>query len=573
MPLAHRLFVSADSSPSGRSRRHPGVVRAVLAAGLIGFVCLTHRLPSDSPTSAPKSTTSRTRPAPRPVPTPELDAAMATLGLKSEVDGSSIQHDPQRAAFVYDSPAAVSGAAFEATLSDARPALTVRRKDSAFGVTLEGVGLPSEPASRRDGVVLYPMAGGRLSAVYRPTSTGVKEDILVTHPLALGLAPLDWRLSLPPELEARLETDGSIGIYGPDRYLSGDIQIGDEKSRALIENARRNAPRTRLLYRLPAPIVTDAAGVVYRDVARFELEPVRSALVRARGVEESDDGGLPTRDGRELQEQQQKQQQCALTGRTTNDPSVSVNPKPETRNSRLLRVVVSPSVARLAYPISIDPSVVITTSADFMAGNNEGLVTTGGNQLTREKLTSGRLVSWGATTAFTSARTDHAAVAYNGYMYIIGGYIGGTESTDVQVAPIAGAGGVGPWSAGTALTLARGECAAVAYNGYLYVTGGYDGAAYTSTVYYAPLNPADGTIGAWNTTTAFTGVRGSHGAAAWNGRLYVIGGRDAFPLADVQYADFKADGTLGAWTAGAALPNERTRFGCAVNNGFTRPSL
>ena len=100
---------------------------------------------------------------------------------------------------------------------------------------------------------------------------------------------------------------------------------------------------------------------------------------------------------------------------------------------------------------------------------------------------------------------------------------------------------------------------AIYYNGYVYAVGGRSGAGPSAinTVYYAPVN-ANGSIGAWQLTTNLPQATAAHGAAAYNGRMYVWGGWTTnYPTINVcRYAPINPDGTLGAWTTSAVtIPN------------------
>ena len=59
-----------------------------------------------------------------------------------------------------------------------------------------------------------------------------------------------------------------------------------------------------------------------------------------------------------------------------------------------------------------------------------------------------------APPAFTTARYAHTSVAYNGYLYVIGGE-NSSELTNVQFAPINSNGSVGAWTATTSFTTKR----------------------------------------------------------------------------------------------------------------------
>ena len=98
---------------------------------------------------------------------------------------------------------------------------------------------------------------------------------------------------------------------------------------------------------------------------------------------------------------------------------------------------------------------------------------------------------------------------------------------------------------------------AVAYNGFLYVLGGYQGHFESrNEVQFARIRE-DGTLGSWASTTPFDGPRYDHGVVANDGFLYVLGGHGAESsnLSDVQYAPIRPDGTLGAWAQTTPFEN------------------
>ncbi|HEU0266053.1 MAG TPA: hypothetical protein VFQ70_00310, partial [Candidatus Saccharimonadaceae bacterium] len=154
-----------------------------------------------------------------------------------------------------------------------------------------------------------------------------------------------------------------------------------------------------------------------------------------------------------------------------------------------------------------------------------------------------------SSNTFTNARTYPEAVAYNGYLYIMGGLNGSTYYNDVQYAPLAANGSVGAWTtSANSFTNARYRFAAVAYGGYLYIMGGLNGSTYYNDVQYAPL-AANGSVGAWNQTASFASPRDAFPAVAANGYVYLIGGYDGTNFyGDVQYASVNSNGTLSGWS-------------------------
>lgn len=197
-------------------------------------------------------------------------------------------------------------------------------------------------------------------------------------------------------------------------------------------------------------------------------------------------------------------------------------------------------------------------------------------------------ISWAATTALPVALQGLSAVvapitsagATKTFVYALGGNTAASSTLNGKIDNVATvnintvndgtagtiAGSLGAtWSAGIALPAARGFAAAALANGFnsqasgngtLYVLGGLDASGLaTNTVYFASLN-ADGTTGAWISTTALPDFRYALGAAVFQGRIYVAGGADitATPTATVWSSPINADGTLGAWSVLPALP-------------------
>ena len=358
----------------------------------------------------------------------------------------------------------------------------------------------------RNGNRITYTAGEGIHVVYTFKSNGVKEDIIFDEP---GKEPVElgFRLEIDPMLEARIDSRGNVLMYGPNTILSGFIQTGDEKSAGLILNARRQAPKDNLLYIIPAPVVIDGAGHTYKNMAHFSLK--KSVLtIHAKGL------------------------------------------------------------AHLPAPVTIDPSIVVTTSADFLTGNNEGMISFDVDAINRAVPSGGSISNWTSTSGFPTPRLGHTSVAYNGYLYVIGGSSNGpVYRNDVQYAPINADGTIGSWTATTSFNTVRSGHTSVAYNGYLYVLGGSTATSRFNDVQYAPIN-ADGTIGSWTATTSFTTARSGHTSVAYNGYLYVIGGWNSIFFNDVQYAPINADGTIGSWNFTSSFSIERYGHASVAYNGY-----
>lgn len=384
--------------------------------------------------------------------------------------------------------------------------IRIRRAGVAAGIRVSpSAGVrPSGPAFERAGAILFPAATdgtpaadrrrAALAIVETARQDGVHEDLVLATPVGDRL-DVAWTLELDEGLEARLEAPGDVNIYGPSGPLLADAQVGDAATAKRLALARHIARKDRLLYRIPAPVVRDAAGRRARDLARFEL---RGSLLQLHAA----------------------------------------------------------GLSRLTYPIAIDPTVLVTTASELGLGGNleSGVdIDVGGNRIRRTRTRVG-VAAWSSTVAFPTPRNGHAAVAYNGYLYIVGGHDGAVPLNDVQVAPINPNGRVGAWTATTAFPTPRTNLASVAYDGFLYVIGGNIFGTCLADVQVAPIR-ADGMLGTWVSASGSLSARWGHAAVAQGGFLYVLGG-DTCGAVDnaVLAAPIRADGTLGTWTTNTGFP-------------------
>ena len=363
------------------------------------------------------------------------------------------------------------------------------------------------------GHLVFPLRGGN-QAVYTLKNNGLKEDIVVPKAAADTMS-FSYSLSLPKTLEARAIPDGNgaIGVYSADPTLFGNISYGSDSDRAAVEKARQNSPKNTLVFGLPSPVVKTPDGQ-QAGSARFELHGT------------------------------------TLT-------------------------VVATNLSAIHGAFTVDPSVVVTSTSDFQVGGNaeDNISFATAGKVTRGGLTGGSVSGgWSTATtsgAFTTTRSGLASVAYGGYLYIVGGYTStGSNQNDVQYAAIGSNGTLGSWSTTSSFANGRGGLAALAYNGYLYALGGYDGSTNYNSVQYAPIN-SNGTLGSWNATTSFTTGRRSPVAAVYNGYVYLAGGQNGTNYYDdVQYAAVKADGTLGTWATTSSFTTSRYAPGMVAYNGY-----
>jgi hypothetical protein len=182
----------------------------------------------------------------------------------------------------------------------------------------------------------------------------------------------------------------------------------------------------------------------------------------------------------------------------------------------------------------------------------------------------GIIDGWSATAALPEPRKAHAGFAAHGYVYAIGGADEANQrAATAYVARILDGGALGAWQEATPLPEPRAQSAGVYHSGFIYVIGGdADGKAPRTTVYYAPVDPADGTIGAWREGSQLPEGRVRATAAAAAGHLYLVGGEGLAETAQVLHAPIGADGSPGAWQLNTALPVPRSRHASVTAGGY-----
>lgn len=429
-----------------------------------------------------------------------------------------------------------------------------------------------------DGRLVYPMKHGA-KLIYTTKDNGMKEDIVVPKFVDSTL-DFTYQLKLPDTLRAKIQSDGSVGIFSADPILFGNVSTGSDMDAAKLQSARESAPKNHLLFALPAPVIKQTDGLSSAASTHF-----------------------------------------ALSGNTL--------------------TVVATHMDKAHYPVSVDPSIVVTNTSDFVTGNNEDDIAYGTDQISRGSLTGGTVPSWQTTTSLTTSRELAQTVYYNGYMYEIGGETDCSSGVSGCHTAIAGSGAIrraqvntdgtlgtwqdtstmpggstgyainfqavvynsklylfghitvasnyiaayyaninsdgtlGDWVAVTSLPQSNNAMGMTAYDGYMYLVGGGPGGGsgtYYNTVYYAAIN-ADGTLGSWISTSTLPDSVGMQAAVAYNGYIYSIGGASATGGTNhfvnaVYYAKVKADGSLGSWMTTASFSGPRYGQASYTYNGY-----
>lgn len=179
----------------------------------------------------------------------------------------------------------------------------------------------------------------------------------------------------------------------------------------------------------------------------------------------------------------------------------------------------------------------------------------------RAKPANGTITQWDKISEDYPTRINfHDAAVVKDRIYVVGGRINNDVRTnEVRYAAVTAAdGSLGSWTAVQGLPQAVSAAAVVAHNGYLYVTGGFNGTTALDTVYYAKVGD-DGNITTWQTAT-FTGARYFHEALVVDNKLIILGGTDGAEKVDVLAAPINSDGSLGAWVAQSPLPESLQQF-------------
>jgi len=210
--------------------------------------------------------------------------------------------------------------------------------------------------------LIYPLAGKEGAKVISLRSIGYKEDIVLEKSYGDKL-DFSYELALPESLEARLEKDGSLAIYGSDNTaLMGNVSAGTDKDAELLKNARKNSSKTKLVFRMPAPYIKETNNRKIVKQARFDL------------------------------------------------------------NGNVLTLKAD-NLKDLNYPISIDPTVYIETASKLMRGNNETNTDFDiDDELIQKSQTTGaRIDAWEDNLDFNNGTWDQGVAAAGGYIYRSGG--------------------------------------------------------------------------------------------------------------------------------------------------------
>ncbi|HPF30905.1 MAG TPA: hypothetical protein PLO25_01150 [Candidatus Saccharibacteria bacterium] len=227
--------------------------------------------------------------------------------------------------------------------------------------------------------IIFPFKNGTGWLVYTIQNTGVKEDIILNEYNSDTIS-FDYNLGLNNNYQAKIESDGSIGIYG-NLLFSGNIAATTDEDAELLQKAKENAEKDTLLFSIPAPTI-------------IEMDKNKSD---AKAIFELKDNKLK---------------------------------------------IIATNLKTAKFPLSIDPSIYVATAQQFMNGNNETNINFNVDEQLIEKgrTTGARFDEWLNTMSLPTSSWGGASVAAGGFIYSVGGStfsgkIYNTQGSDSFVVP------------------------------------------------------------------------------------------------------------------------------------------
>jgi len=296
-----------------------------------------------------------------------LGNADSLLSSKNDQYKKHITFDQKQQAYLFEYGASTAPNLTHANVGTVAATIP---KDPAKGVTVSDsmnkVDFTMKPKlqlmeGRQDGNrITFPLKDGSGWLVYTMQAIGVKEDIVLNFAKDDKMT-IEYELGLGDGMEARMQPDGSIGIYG-NKLFSGNISTGTEKDAELLAKARKNAPKDKFLFSIPRPVINDKQGVSPSVTAQYELDGA-TLKVNIKGLKEG------------------------------------------------------------SYPLTIDPSIYVVTAYQFMYGNNETNINfdVDNKMIRKGRLTGARFDSWQNTANLPIGSWGSGSVASGGYIYQVGG--------------------------------------------------------------------------------------------------------------------------------------------------------
>jgi N-acetylneuraminic acid mutarotase len=316
-----------------------------------------------------------------------LEAAGSLLSPVNQSMADKIKFDSKKQQFTFNNGQSLESS--ESTQTGAQNISAIAYTNPSKGVsvtdTINKIDFNLTPkydliSGKQDGNrIIYPFRDGTGWTVYTIQGTGVKEDIVINKKNG-DTKTFEYILGLGDGLEARVESDGGIGVYG-NTLFSSNITASTDADAALLLKARENATKDTLIFNIPKPVIIETGGNKSDVKAAYSLQD-NNLKVNVTGLEKAN------------------------------------------------------------YPLSIDPSIYVVTAQQFMNGNNETNIDFDvTNKLIKKSPTTGaRFDTWKTTTDLPTAVWGASSVAAGGYIYSVGGTSKGgqiynTQGADTFVVP------------------------------------------------------------------------------------------------------------------------------------------
>ncbi|XP_047132157.2 kelch-like protein 28 isoform X1 [Hydra vulgaris] len=191
----------------------------------------------------------------------------------------------------------------------------------------------------------------------------------------------------------------------------------------------------------------------------------------------------------------------------------------------------------------------------FLSGGKDGLL----NNLVSCTLYNLKKDTWIDCSPLPTPRINAAAVANNGVVYVVGGYIPYSTSFLPTSSMIKYSIYTHTWKYSLEMTEKRSGHVAVNSQGFIYVIGGYDGQSYLkSAERFSPSTEK------WEKIKDMQYSRGAAAAVTLEEYIYVLGGQGIAHLSSVE----RYNTISGQWELMPAMSCKRINFGAAQVNGY-----
>ncbi|HVA82671.1 MAG TPA: DUF2341 domain-containing protein [Candidatus Aquilonibacter sp.] len=254
-------------------------------------------------------------------------------------------------------------------------------------------------------------------------------------------------------------------------------------------------------------------------------------------------------------------------------PSTTSTTSTSSTSTSTTSVTTTSSIATTTSTTSTTTSTTSTTTTSIVYVYAIGGYASGASQTVyyAPAYTTGT-GSWTATNTYPIGYSGGQCIAYNNYVYCTGGLTGsggGAAPTALTYYAQLYAGAVGTWTSSTSYPFALRYSSCIANNGYEYCTGGMDGNVAYQKSYYASLS--SGGVSSWTSTNTYpVNVEGSS-CISNGGYMVCVGGSTTAAgtagINNVYYAPVTSSG-IGSWTSTNSYPLSVAATACTFNGGY-----